>query len=110
MLLHLTKKGGFMLSHIVVFWLKDDLSDAQRSAFREGLESLKAIESARSVYIGVPANTGDRPVIDKSYSVALTVLFDTIRDHDTYQVHPLHQAFLRQFGPLWTRALIYDYE
>ena len=55
-----------MLSHIVVFWLKDDLSDAQRSAFREGLESLKAIESARNIYIGTPANTGDRPVIDKS--------------------------------------------
>ncbi len=71
-----------MLSHIVVFWLKDDLSDAQRSAFRQGLESLKAIESVRGVYIGAPAKTGDRPVIDKSYSFALTVLFDTIQDHD----------------------------
>jgi len=99
-----------MLSHIVVFWLKEDLSDAQRSAFREGLESLKAIESAQGVYIGAPAKTGDRPVIDKSYSLALTVLFDTIQDNDAYQVHPLHQAFVKQFGPLWTRVLIYDYE
>jgi len=99
-----------MLSHIVVFWLKEDLSDAQRSAFRRGLESLKAIESTRGLYIGAHAETGDRPVIDKSYSLALTVLFDTIRDHDAYQVHPLHQAFLKQFGPLWTRVLIYDYE
>ena len=99
-----------MLSHIVVFWLKDDLSDAQRSAFREGLESLKTIESAHAVYIGAPAKTGDRPVIDKSYSLALTVLFDTIQDHDAYQVHPLHQAFVRKCGPLWSRVLIYDYE
>jgi hypothetical protein len=99
-----------MLSHIVVFWLKDDLPDDQRAAFRVGLESLKSIESARGVYIGVPAKTGDRPVIDQSYSLALTVLFDTIQDHDAYQVHPLHQAFLSQFGPFWSRVLIYDYE
>jgi len=100
----------FMLSHIVVLWLKDDLSDAQRSAFRQGLESLKAIESVRGVYIGAPAKTGDRPVIDKSYSFALTVLFDTIQDHDVYQVHPLHLGFLKHFGAFWTRVLIYDYE
>jgi hypothetical protein len=103
-------KGGSMLSHIVVFWLKDDLSDAQRSAFRQGLESLKAIESARGVYIGAPANTGDRPVIEKSYSLALTVLFDKIQDHDAYQFHPLHQGFLKQFGTFWSRVQIYDYE
>jgi len=99
-----------MLSHIVVFWLKEDLSDAQCSAFQEGLESLKAIEVARGVYIGVPAKTGDRSIIDKSYSFALTVLFDTIRDHDVYQVHPLHLGFLKQFGSFWSRVLIYDYE
>jgi len=90
-----------MLSHIVVFWLKEDLSEAERSAFRQGLESLKAIQSARSVYVGAPAQTGDRPVIDKSYSLALTVLFDSIQDHDAYQVDPLHQAFLGQFGPFF---------
>ena len=105
-------KGVFMLSHIVVFWIKEDLPDAQRSAFRQGLESLKAIESARSVYIGAPAKTGDRTVIDKSYSLALTVLFDTIQNHDIYQVHPIHQAFLKQFGSYsyWSRVMIYDYE
>ncbi len=99
-----------MLSHIVVFWLKDDLSDAQRSEFRQGLESLKAIKSTRGVYIGAPANTADRPVIDNSYTFALTVLFDAVQDHDAYQVHQLHQAFVGQFGPYWSRVLIYDYE
>jgi hypothetical protein len=99
-----------MLSHIVVFWLKDDLSDEQRAAFRNGLETLKGIEAARGVYIGTPAKTGDRPVIEKTYSVALTVLFESIPDHDVYQVHPLHQAFLKRFSTFWSRAVIYDYE
>jgi hypothetical protein len=99
-----------MLSHIVVFWLKEDLSDVERSAFRQGLESLKAIESIRGVHIGAPAETGDRPVIDKSYSFALNVLFDSISDLDAYQVHPLHQGFLKQFGTFWSRVLIYDFQ
>ena len=99
-----------MLSHIVVFWLKDDLSDAQRAAFRLGLESLKGIESTRGLYIGSPAKTGDRPVIEKSYSLALTVLFDTIQDHDIYQVHPLHLGFLKQFNSFWSRVQVLDFE
>ncbi len=99
-----------MLSHIVLFWLKKDISDDRRSAFREGLESLKAIDCTRGVYIGAPAKTGDRPVIDKSYDVAITVLFDTVKDHDIYQTHPLHLAFLKQFGGFFDRVQIYDYE
>ena len=99
-----------MLSHIVVFWLKDDLSDVQRAAFRQGLESLKGIESTRGLYIGSPAKTGDRPVIEKSYSLALTVLFDTIQDHDIYKVHPLHLGFLKQFNSFWSRVQVLDFE
>jgi hypothetical protein len=99
-----------MLSHIVVFWLKDELTADQRAAFRNGLETLKGIEAARGVYVGAPAATGDRPVIDKSYSLAVTVLFDSIADHDIYQVHPLHQAFLKQFSTFWSRVAVYDYE
>jgi hypothetical protein len=100
-----------MLSHIVVFWLKEEISDAHRSAFRQGLESLTAIESTRGVYVGAPAKTGDkRPIIDQSYSFALTVLCDSVQDLESYQVHPLHQAFLKNFGAFWSRVLIYDYE
>ncbi len=99
-----------MLSHIVLFWLKKDISDAQRSAFREGLESLKAIDGTRGVYIGTPAKTGNRPVIDTSYDFAVTVLFDSLQNHDVYQTHPLHLAFLKQFNTFLSRVQVYDYE
>lgn len=99
-----------MLSHIVLFWLKEDLTEAQAAAFRQGLESLKGIETSKGIYIGSPADTGDRPVIDKSYSFGLTVLFDSIRDQEVYQIHPLHQAFLKQFSGFWTRLQVYDFE
>lgn len=98
-----------MLSHIVLFWLKPELPETEVQAFREGLEALKTIPTTRGVYIGTPAPTAPRPVIDTSYSIGITVLFDSMADHDAYQVHPAHQGFLKRFGNCWTKVQIYDF-
>lgn len=98
-----------MLSHIVLFWLKPELSSTEVQAFREGLEALKTIPTTRGVYIGTPAPTAPRPIIDVSYSIGITVLFDSIADQEAYQVHPAHLAFLKQFSQYWSKILIYDY-
>jgi hypothetical protein len=99
-----------MLAHTVIFWLKDNLSEDQRNNFREGLESLKGIPHAEAICAGAPAKTGDRPIIDKTYSFGLTVLFATVEDHDRYQVHPLHQAFLQKFVPLCSKITVFDFD
>ena len=99
-----------MLSHIVLFWLNENISVSQRSDYRKGLETLGTIDCTKGVYIGTPAETGDRPVIDKTYDFAITVLFESIQDHNTYQTHPVHQEFLKQFGRLCKNLRVYDYE
>jgi len=96
-----------MLVHSVFFWLKPELGDEERAAFREGLESLRGIETVTDLYIGSPADT-HRPVIERTYTFGLTVLLAGMPEHDAYQVHPLHQAFLARFGDCWERVLIYD--
>ncbi|MBX7254806.1 MAG: Dabb family protein [Candidatus Hydrogenedentes bacterium] len=98
-----------MFVHSVYFWLKNSLSDEEVRTFREGLHSLEGIEVSRATYVGVPANT-DRPVIDRSYSFALTVLFDDLAGHDAYQVHPVHKAFVQTYAGYWDRVVIYDAE
>lgn len=97
-----------MLVHNVFFWLNEDLDCARIEAFREGLETLRGIEAAEAVYVGVPAPTQPRPVIDNSYTFGLTVLFKDMAGHDAYQVHPLHKAFLKEFASCWERVQIYD--
>lgn len=96
-----------MLVHSVYFWLKDGLTDQQISEFEEMLDSLKNISCAQAVYTGTPAVT-DRPVIDRSYSYALTVIFEDMEKHDLYQVDPLHKAFLEKCSPMFEKVLIYD--
>ena len=97
--------GGFV--HSVYFWLRPDLSAQQREAFVRGLESLREIENVQHGWIGVPADT-DRPIIDRSYSYALTLVFADDAAQEAYQVHPVHDRFRADFGDYWTRVQIYD--
>lgn len=96
-----------MFVHSVYFWLKDDLSDADRETFVRGVKSLATIESVHACYVGTPAPT-NRPIIDRSYSYALTVVFENMDAHDAYQVHPVHDAFRDQCSHLWKKVVIYD--
>jgi hypothetical protein len=96
-----------MFVHAVYFWLREDLTAEDEAAFKKGLDSLATIESAHQCYIGPPAAT-DRPVIDRSYSYALVVVFTDETAHDAYQVHPTHDAFRNDCAQYWTKVLIYD--
>lgn len=96
-----------MFVHAVYFWLREDLRPEERETFVAGLHSLIGLPSVRHGYIGTPADT-DRPIIDRSYSYALVVVFDDAAGHDAYQVHPTHDRFRETCGAFWTRVQIYD--
>jgi hypothetical protein len=97
-----------MLSHIVIFWLRTDLTAAERAEFETALRGLSAVRSLSGFAIGRPAATGDRPVVDRSYDFMLTTLFADMAAHDAYQVDPLHKEFVRTQSPKWARVQIYD--
>jgi len=99
-----------MLVHTVFFWLKPELSDEDRDAFLGGIETLYDIDEAEDVFIGFPADTAKRPVVDDSYDVGLTVLLADVEAHDAYQEHPIHKAFVDTFKSYWARVLVFDFE
>jgi len=94
--------------HTVFFWLKDGLSDEQISHFETELAKLPEIGTVASGAIGKPAPTEKRPVTDNSFSYHLSLSFDSIADHDAYQVHADHDAFIDNCKELWERVLVYD--
>ena len=97
-----------MLIHTVFFWLKPELTAAQRAEFSRGVESLGGIKSVERVYVGTPAATERRPIIDHTYDFALTVICRDVAAHDAYQVDPIHLAFVASCATFWTRVQIYD--
>ena len=98
-----------MFVHNVLFWLKKDLTKAERAAFVKGIKMLAALPSVRNSFIGKPAKT-DRPIIDRTYSYGLTVVFDDLAGHDAYQIHPDHLKFIEKNKAKWAKVKIYDFE
>ena len=99
-----------MLIHTVFFWLKPELTAAERAEFRRGVESLAGVKHVEKVYVGAPAAVPDRPVIDKTFAVGRTVICRDVAAQNAYQVDPIHLAFVARFDTYWTRVQVYDTE
>jgi hypothetical protein len=98
-------KTGFV--HTVFFWLKNPENAADKAQLKAGLHSIAAIDVIKTAYIGEPATT-NRGVIDTSYALSLTFIFDNKEDQDVYQTHPIHLAFVEACKHLWERVVVYD--
>jgi hypothetical protein len=99
-----------MLIHSVYFWLKPGVGPAGRRRFRAELGKLAAIRTVGRIYIGVPAALRERAVTERGFAFALTIVFRNAAAHDAYQVHPIHEAFVRAAKPLWSRVRVFDSE
>ena len=96
------------LIHSVFFWLKEDISPEEKAQFEAGVKSLSAISHVKSFYMGPPAGTEERGVVDKSYSMALICHFEDIAGQDAYQIDPIHLKFVEENKEAWTKVVVYD--
>ncbi len=98
-----------MIAHHVLFWLKADTTEIQKTDFLKGLQSLEEIEVVRTIHIGTPAPI-ERAVVDATYTFSLLVFFEDLAAHDVYQSHAIHQAFLGENKIHFEKVVIYDAE
>lgn len=96
------------LLHHVFFWLKNPDSKEDLEKLIAGVKSLAAIETVRSIHVGVPASTEKREVVDNSYHVSELLGFDDVAGQDAYQIHPLHKKFVDEHQHLWSKVVVYD--
>lgn len=96
------------LVHTVYFWFLDEVSGEEHANFYEELKKLKAIEQIRHGWIGVPAATEERGVIDNTYDYSITFVFDDEAAEHEYQVHPVHLEFIENNSHLWSNVVVYD--
>jgi hypothetical protein len=93
--------------HAVYFTQTEGLDEAGQRKFLDGIRSLTTLPTVRHGWVGKPAETS-REVIDRSYTYALTVVFDDAEGHDAYQVHPDHDVFREECSPYWSDVVIRD--
>jgi len=99
-----------MLIHAVFFWLRADLSPAQRADFKAEVRKLGAVGTVEKIYVGGPASLAKRDVTERGFDVALTLVFRDAPAHDAYQVDPIHLAFVERNRASWTKVIVYDSE
>jgi hypothetical protein len=97
-----------MLIHSVYFWLRPDVTPAQRKEFRGALEALAKIATVDQLHVGAPAATERSSHVDHTFSFALTVFFKDVPAHDAYQVDPLHWDFVHRHEKLWHKVVVFD--
>jgi len=105
---HVSMEKKYPISHHVFFWLKNPESKEDRDKLIAGLKKLSKIETIRELYVGVPAATEERGVVDNTYGVSELMFFSDLEGQKTYQDHPLHQAFVKECSPLWEKVVVYD--
>jgi hypothetical protein len=101
-------QGKKQVIHHVFFWLKNPNSKEDQQKLLDGLGTLRKIETVKRLYIGVPAETEHRPVVDSSFSASELMFFDDLAGQKVYQDHPIHQKFIADCSHLWEKVIVYD--
>jgi hypothetical protein len=97
------------MDHHVYFWLKEEFqNDVDRAIFEQGLAALFEIDLVAGGRWAIPAKVMVRPVIDQSWDYALTMQFNTIEEHDAYQIDPDHHIFINTFKEWWAQVQVKD--
>ena len=96
------------LIHHAIFWLKNPQSTEDRDKLVEGVKTLAKIETVQSLHVGVLAQTEKRDVVDNTWAVSEVMFFKDLAGQATYQTHPLHLAFVKNYGHLWEKVVVYD--
>lgn len=101
-------KAKKQVIHHVFFWLKNPASKDDLNKLLAGLKTLEKIRTVRKLYIGVPASTEKRDVVDNSYHASELIFFDNLDDQKAYQDDATHKKFVEDCSHLWEKVIVYD--
>lgn len=97
-----------MITHVVIFWTDKPHGEA-RDKLLAAARELSKIPGVLNYRCGTPVSS-PRAVVDESYAVAISMDFENADTLASYQSHPEHQAFVRDFvKPNVGRFLVYDF-
>jgi len=106
-------KGGGIVQHITIVWLKEPGNANHRKQMIEGMQLLTKIPGVRSVTIGsvIPGtrNPSDSSKADASFDLAVIITLESEEMYAAYIKHPIHDLTVRHMmAPLIDRYKMYD--
>lgn len=98
------------MTHTVYFWLQDSLTQADKDSFVEGVKSLEAAPTVKRLFVGTPAATPSRGVVNNSFDYSLVLWFDDVAGHDAYQVSDIHLKFVADHEAKFKEVRVHDHQ
>jgi hypothetical protein len=101
--------AGQPVQHIVLVWLKPDVSaDVRENIMRES-QALAKIERIKALHVG-KAIASERPIVDDSFDFGVYMNFASVEDMNIYLADPRHVQFVETVvKPHLQKLLVYDF-
>jgi hypothetical protein len=98
------------LTHIGLVWLKKPGDEADRQRIADALRQFaREIPEVQSLSFG-PARPSPSKLVDATFDLCFTMVFEDQAALERYAKHPLHQKAAEEvFLPLSARILFYDF-
>ena len=98
-----------MVKHIVMFKLKESLSENEKieimNSFKSAIEALpETIKFIKDIHVGLNINPAEK------WDICLDSTFDSLEDVKAYSVHPAHVAAARLLADVKENRSCVDYE
>ncbi|QHT62126.1 Dabb family protein [Paenibacillus lycopersici] len=94
-----------MITHIVLFKLKDGSPESVERTVQVLKNMEGKIDELRSIEVGTDILHSER-----SYHIALVTKFDSMDDLNAYQVHPEHKKVIAHMAEVREASVSVDYE
>lgn len=98
-----------MVTHVVMVWLKAEVSAQQREIIMSSAQQLAEIPGVMRVQSGL-AIASERPIVDDSFSFGINIQLTNAAQLNQYLQHPIHVNYVDTHIKGNTRKLlIYDF-
>ncbi|MES2920157.1 MAG: Dabb family protein [Verrucomicrobiota bacterium] len=100
--------GHGTVDHVVLMWQKRPGNAADRQALLTACSDLRVIPGIKFLDAGT-ALSSDRPVVDDSFDLGLTIRFDSAQSLQAYETDPRHVKKVNEvLKPLTKKIVVYD--
>ena len=96
------------VDHVVLMWLKRPGNAEDKQAVLSATSDLRSIPGIQFLDTGTPL-ASDRPVVDDSFDLGLSMRFDSAASLHAYESNPLHVRKVNEvLKPLTRKIVVYD--
>ncbi|MCF7971963.1 MAG: Dabb family protein [Methylococcaceae bacterium] len=97
------------VSHVIVVWLKEPGNAQMREKFIQASRALEQLPGVLSRHVSAVIPS-ERPKVDDTFDVAVTVTFENAEALKHYMQSPKHKKMLdEQLKPIVNRVVVYNF-